>query len=84
MPYLLLETCFDLLFNYLSKNCPFLKLLGFAEQTAAGMPERDYFTGEVFSQTDLMLSFLSFPEGSLPIFIPCVPLSCSGTQGPIY
>lgn len=76
--------CFDLMFNYLSKNCPFLRLLGFAERTAANVLERDYFTGKAFSQTDLMFTFLSFPEGSLPIFIPYVPLSCSGTQGPIY
>lgn len=73
--------CFDLWFNYLSKNCPFLSLLFFfsPEQTAANMLRRDYFKGKAFSQTDFVFIFLSVPEGSLPIFISDAPLSCSGT-----
>lgn len=84
LPYLLPQTFFDLLFNYLSKNCPFLRFLVFAEQTAVNVLEKDYFTGKTFSQTDLKFTFLSFPKGSLPIFIPNVSLSCSGTQCTIY
>lgn len=74
--------CFDLWFNYLSKNCPFLSLLFFfffPEQTAANMLGRVYFKGKAFSQTNFVFIFLSVPEGSLPIFISDVPLSCSGT-----